>query len=216
MANVGVALAECFLSGQTSDQCLMHELHVIDSLTSAVDVVYISDYCWKVICNSNDRTAANFWKAYKQAVSAGYTDDGFVRLMKKELGQLKCELVIVVIPAACSSYFAAISPPIGADSGNLRCWCRSAVPLPARLIRSAEQEAMRFVVAGPSWNFIDERYLIATPPLRNGTVERAAPPFDQALYEKAKLDWGDPPDIFRYVVNAECLVGYEIIRRMLV
>lgn len=207
-------MPECFLSGLDHTQALLHHLVIHDTVTNDIDTAYVSDECWRIICKEDDEVAASFWVAYKQAISAGYSDVGFVSDLRREMKDMGIDLFAGVDSRGYGSFFVAVTPPISQGAGQLRLWCRSRVAIPPRIMHSVEKN-LRVVPFSVDWEWIDERWLIATLPSATHKVERAQQPWNEALYKLAQQNWGTPPDIFAYIANAETLVGYEIIRRAL-
>lgn len=218
-------LQECFLSGLDSSCALLHAIRAFDPLTGDVDEFYVADFALREVCrprshqgrnvtDAHFEIAAQLFRSYKQAESAGYSDVGFVTGLKGEAKRHKWTLFVVTGVTGSGAHMCLMTDPLGEDSGDLRLWCRTATPLPQRVIAAAENHA-RFIACRPSWTWMHERWMIASSPDPRGNISRAAPPWDATMLVRATLEYGDPPDLFKYLSGSMSLPGYEIIRRML-
>jgi hypothetical protein len=208
-------IRECFLSGMTSDQVLMHAIRMHNVQQNSVEEVFISDICYRQICGSNDELVARCWYAYQQALSAGYTESGFVAKLQQELLANRFNLALATFACGLGSYFISYSRPLSRASGKLCLWCKSRSAIPLKIVESADRQIPHIVVKH-TWPWINDRWLIATPPIPGHPVELAQPPWHEALYEQATRQWGSPPDIFDFVITSgEMSSGFEFIRRLL-
>lgn len=85
-------IESCFLTGVDSTKTIVHALKVFNLVDGNIDEVFISDFAFKTVCQSSDEEAAKLWAAHKESLSAGYTDEAFIYMMKSELSKLDYEL----------------------------------------------------------------------------------------------------------------------------
>ena len=208
-------IRECFLSGIDSTQCLIHAIRLYDPLENSVDEVFISDFAFKVICNSDDQEVARFWKAYKQALSKGYTDAGFVAELKKEMSIQRMGLALIVFPCTSYTCFLSWTPPLAKMFGDLRVWCLARVPLPAKVVKSAQNQ-LPVIIGNHDWPWMNKRWLIANPPVQQKPVVMAQPPHNEIVMKFAMTEWGNPPDLFERITNSDTVAGYELIRQLVI
>lgn len=74
-------IRQCFLTGLTSEETLIHQLILVNPLTNTQEEVFVGDLAYKVVCASNDYEVARLWAAYNEAESSGYTDSGFISMV---------------------------------------------------------------------------------------------------------------------------------------
>lgn len=208
-------IRECFLSGLDSTQTVIHQVRVYDPLTSSVDDVFVSDMCYQTVCCNSDEELARMWMAWKQATSAGYTDTGFIASLNNEVSSKNMGLAIVTFLCGKGSYLLCHTKPFGRMSGKLCLWCTSRMPLPLKIAITAEKQ-LPSILVNSDWPWINDRWLIATPPCQFRQTSYAAPPYHLALYRQCIAQYGDPPDLFSFISAGEDnMAGYELIRRML-
>ena len=199
-------IESCFLTGLDSTQVLVHALRVHDPLTREDDEVFISDMAYKMVCQEDDQEVARMWSAFKQAISSGYSDSGFLSVLSMSFdtqgydlykGEIDCELYLLGVSRST----------IMADTSYRLMWRISKPLLMKKKLKMISENAK-------SIDWIDCRF---KPWFDNATVisDKGNLSYDviKNLIGFAKMQPGSQ-NPFDVVIQSESLAGGELMRRL--
>ena len=207
--------APCTFCGQPANL----SLGIMSASMNLEANIYVCDFCYHLGFKGSDELTAQAYKGVMEAQSAGYTDAGFLREMRRTLearGGCVATLVIEWIgdvegePCGKKAEFLGIGLPNTKMASSGFFWVRSRLPMHYTLQQTARQMIPTYEV--PSTTAYVENRWFAAQVKEGKLVTQKNVAVAQALHQQCILQYGNP-DFYTLVANWGSPAGYELLRR---
>jgi len=202
-------MPNCFLTGLTEKDTILHHLKVFDAMTGDVDDVFVCDSAYVGVCGANDEEVAKCWSVVKQVESSGYTERSAVHTLVLALKGIGFDTSVVTTPEGVSYLVASKTADAVPHHPNVEVHVRSRRPLPWSLQGVLGDLPHQGGVSFDGW--LHGRWMFRVPNLETVNQGLVRAFYDAMRDDPLWLELGDP-DPFALLVNHQTLAGFELVR----